>query len=348
MCLADGEIGEKWVSEIKSLYRWESWKSSESEFAGIRVRQQQDFSIPVDLKVYTNKFITEPPLTRERTRQRQESLTAQEISVLRGVLGTASWRAQQMSPQFAVDVSLLLSVMQDLLDANKFVRDMRRSAAQSLHFHSFNETPWHQLVFASWADASDRHRPDGSQTGGYVITLATEKLFGHGQEDEASVMAWRSFKLWREISGSNNGETQALAFADESLWLAQLAWSEMHGVPMRRWHLDEAVRQVGGMLEVRVLISLVAREEEPIGNTIPMPTIARRSSNISSLFPVDLPQNFMVAQQRQQISELQFHEFPTPSSFTDWKIKFKNQLHNNYAKSQLHVLTNINSKKKIK
>ena len=42
-----------------------------------------------------------------------------------------------MSPQLAVDVSLLLSataqpVVQDLLDANKLVRDMRRSAAQSL------------------------------------------------------------------------------------------------------------------------------------------------------------------------------------------------------------------------
>ena len=97
-----------------------------------------------------------------------------------------------MSPQFAVDVSLLLiatqPVVEDLLDANKLVRDMRRSAAQSLHFHSFNETPWHQLVSASWADASDRPRPDGSRTGGYVITLATEKLFGHGREDEISVI----------------------------------------------------------------------------------------------------------------------------------------------------------------
>ena len=32
--------------------------------------------------------ITEAPITRERTRQRQESLTAQELSMLRGVLGT--------------------------------------------------------------------------------------------------------------------------------------------------------------------------------------------------------------------------------------------------------------------
>ena len=110
--------------------------------------------------------------------------------------------------------------------------------------YTFNETPWQQVVFASWADVSDRPRPDGSRTGGYVITLATDKLF----EDDVSVIAWRSFKLPRKIAGSNNGETQATAFADESLWLARLAGSEMHGAPMRRWHLAEAVRQVGGML----------------------------------------------------------------------------------------------------
>ena len=81
-----------------------------------------------------------------------------------------------------------------------------------------------------------------------MITLATEKLFGHGQEDDVSVMAWGSYKLPRKLAGFNNGETQALAFADESLWLARLAWSEMHGASIRRWHLDEAVRQAGGML----------------------------------------------------------------------------------------------------
>ena len=98
-----------------------------------------------------------------------------------------------------------------------------------------------------------------------MITLATEKLFGDGQEDEVSVMAWRSFKLPRKIAGSNNGETQALAFADESLWLARLPWSEMHGAPMRRWHLDEAVRQVGGMLitDSRGIFDALTRSESP-------------------------------------------------------------------------------------
>ena len=154
-------------------------------------------------------------------------------------------------------------VVQDLLDANKLVRDMRRSAA--LHFHYFNETPWQLVVFASGADSSDRPRPDGSRTGGYVITLATEELFGHGQEDDVSVMSRRSFNLPRKIAGSNDGETQATAFADEFLWLARLAWSEMHGAPTRRWHLAEAVTQVGGMLvtDSRGIFDALTRSESP-------------------------------------------------------------------------------------
>ena len=51
--------------------------------------------------------------------------------------------------------------------------------------------------------------------------------------------------------------------------------------------------------KVPVLIStgaLVAREEERIGNTIPMPTFARRPPTISSLSLVDIPQSSMVGQ----------------------------------------------------
>ena len=124
-----------------------------------------------------------------------------------------------------------------------------------------------------------------SRTESYVVTLASERLFGRGQEDEVSVMAWRSFKLLRKIAGSNNGETQALAFSDESLWLARLAWSEMHGAPMRRWHLDETVRQVGGMLitNSRSIFAALTKSESPqlrvkrhveSRNNVPSPMLA--------------------------------------------------------------------------
>ena len=67
--------------------------------------------------------------------------------MLRGVLGTASWRAQQVSPQFAADVSLLLSAtahlgVQDLLDAKKLVRD---SPITSIHSMRLRGISWYLL-----------------------------------------------------------------------------------------------------------------------------------------------------------------------------------------------------------
>ena len=66
----------------------------------------------------------------------------------------------------------------------------------------------------------------------------------------------------------------------------------------------------------------VARDRDLNGCTIPMPTFARRPSTVSSLFLVDIPQNSIFGQHRQQISELQFDKFPTLSTFLCWKIRF--------------------------
>ena len=46
------------------------------------------------------------------------------------------------------------------------------------------------------------------------------------------------------------------------------------------------------------------------------------------LIPVEIPQNPMVGQQRQQISELQFDKFPTPHSF--FMLEDKIQESNDY------------------
>ena len=54
---------------------------------------------------------------------------------------------------------------------------------------------------------------------------------------------------------------------------------------------------------------MVARCEERIGSTIPMPMFAGRPSTRSCFIPVDTPQKSMVGQQRHQISELQFDNF---------------------------------------
>ncbi|CAK0810363.1 unnamed protein product, partial [Prorocentrum cordatum] len=208
---------------IKDLYRWGAWTSGQAEFSGLRARQFKDFSITLDLYDYTNKFITEAEIDADRQKQAHLPLEPKEISLLRGVLGTASWRAQQVPPQYAVDVGLALSQVNNakisnLVNANKLVKDMRKSASQVIKSHRFENYDWHELWMVQWADASDKLRPDGSKTGGLVTGLSTLD-FANGSMANVSILGWRSFKLPRKISGSNNNETQSTAFGDEMLWL---------------------------------------------------------------------------------------------------------------------------------
>ena len=68
----------------------------------------------------------------------------------------------------------------------------------------------------------------------------------------------------------------------------------------------------------RALGTSFARDDEQHKGTIPMPTFARRPWTMSPSILVEIPQNTMVGQQRQKISELQFDKFPAP--------RFKNQV----------------------
>ena len=56
----------------------------------------------------------------------------------------------------------------------------------------------------------------------------------------------------------------------------------------------------------------MAREEARIANTIPMPTLARRPSTMSSFFPVDIPHNSKVE------AAIRRH-----NHFSCWKMRFR-------------------------
>ena len=46
---------------------------------------------------------------------------------------------------------------------------------------------------------------------------------------------------------------------------------------------------------------------------------------MNSFSPAEIPQNSMADQSRLQNSELQFDKFPTLSTFSCWKMRFKTQ-----------------------
>ena len=78
-------------------------------------------------------------------------------------------------------------------------------------------------------------------------------------------------------------------------------------------------------LQSKAKTSLTSEDGQNYG-TIPLLMFASRPLTEGSKHPVDIPQNYLVGQQRQQISELQLDRFLNPSSFLVWKTRFKTQV----------------------
>ena len=68
-------------------------------------------------------------------------------------------------------------------------------------------------------------------------------------------------------------------------------------------HYCTVPRETGSVPQAEGTGTSFARDDKQNRGTIPMPTFARRPSTMGSSFPVDIPKNSMVGQQRQQISE---------------------------------------------
>ena len=83
----------------------------------------------------------------------------------------------------------------------------------------------------------------------------------------------------------------------------------------QRIQSDDVQRNREAVPEARRTKTFHTCEDRLNPSTIPMPTCATKPLTTSSAMPVELPQNYMVGQQRQQMSDWQFDKFPTPQSF---------------------------------
>ena len=228
--------------KLESSYRWGKWDVGSFTFAGCKITQNDDFSIRVDQKEYTEKWLEEIEI--EKGRPAKSAATDQEISQLRGVIGTVAWRSSQTSPQFQADANLLLSeipyaTVETLQRANKLVRELRRNAEQALVFHSWN-LDWKDLTIVVWADASNGNRPDRSSTMGIVAGLAP-KEFLLGDECAVSLIQWRSSKTPRQCLGSNGAEVQSITEGEDTCFRLRAMLAEINGQQIKRHDLYDLV-----------------------------------------------------------------------------------------------------------
>ena len=174
------------LKTLQSTYKWGKWQEKEIDFAGCRIVQQADMSLRVDQQSYIDKWLEEIQLPKQRMSQLKSALTSQEVSMLRGAIGTIAWKSAQTGPHFQAEAGLLLSevpraTINTIVKCNKLIREIRRESGQCLKFPVWRQ-PWNKMAIITWCDAGQANRPDKSSTLGHISGITPEGFLTGSEE----------------------------------------------------------------------------------------------------------------------------------------------------------------------
>ena len=153
-------------------------------------------------------------------------------------------------------------------------------------------------------------------------------------------LQWAIFSRSQSTSSRSKSTICAKPRKTNAIWLMEFVWTTGkrfgQSTPYVRFITDTLSKNSSiydsmchrcGSAAVPVQICTgwpVVRGEERFGSTTTMPMSERRPSTMNSFSPTEIPKNSIARQQRPQKSELQLDKFPTPSSFSWKKLRFKN------------------------
>ncbi|CAK0867947.1 unnamed protein product, partial [Prorocentrum cordatum] len=230
---------------LKEMLRWSPWRSTPCMWAGMWITQEPSGKIHASQEEFCHQLL-EIRVESGKYLSKDDKLKPEDVTQFRAGLMICQWRATQTAPQFSCRVSLLAqrvneATFGDLKDTNALIRDVKRTARDSLVFHNFNSNgggklKWDDLVIVTWVDASRL-----LQRGGYIVAFTTAEILKQ-KECAVSIADWRSYKLKRTGIGTNGCEGQALYDGENAAYLMRMLWSVMHGVPVTA-HTQEEVAQ---------------------------------------------------------------------------------------------------------
>ena len=187
------------------------------EYVGLRVIQNDDFSITIDQNEYM-ETLQELPIDPARKSAKDEPLHKKEKKALGSLVGKIGWVSGQTRPDLAFDYCDLNSrvkhaTIKDLYHANKVVAKAKMECT-TLKFPSFAAAETLHVV--TYNDASFGNLKDGGSQGGFVSFLADET-------NVCSPVMWQSRKLKRVVKSTMASETlMQVEAAVASYWIANL------------------------------------------------------------------------------------------------------------------------------
>ena len=207
----DSHFKAEVTDKLRNKYPFKHWVEKEGNFLGRKLRQQDDFSITIDQKEYANKVKT-IEISKERRKQKEESITNKELQQFRGVLGAANWIVGSTRPDIAAQTAMLQqrvsrATVNDLIEANKLVSKIRDFAHVRILVKSI---PIEDAMIVVSTDASWSNTDTLGSQAGYFIMMADKKLKENKWAD-VSPMRWKSYKMERKTQSTLGAELMSVA-----------------------------------------------------------------------------------------------------------------------------------------
>lgn len=162
-------------------------------------------------------------ISEERVAQKNDSLSKEERTQLRSIMGQINWACNISRPDvgFAagqVNMSANKATVADIVAANKLVRHIKDTQS-SILFPKLNMKKCYMEVYS---DASFANLSDGGSQGGHIVFL-TDGI-------RSCPLVWRSCKVRRVVKSTIAAETLALVDGLEAAYmLSKLCAEVIHG-----------------------------------------------------------------------------------------------------------------------
>ena len=196
------------VGSICAMFRISAYHKGTFKYVGLNIAQTKD-AVMVDQHQYVEK-IKELPIDPQRRKERDEPLTAEEVSSLRSASGQLLWAATQTRPDTAHDACMVANYgkepsVQHLIAANKAIRKMRSQKA-CIMFPNLGEPEQFEVIV--YSDASHANLPSGASQGACILFVAGN--------NRIAPVHWQSKKLARVPKSSLAAETLMIAEAGDN------------------------------------------------------------------------------------------------------------------------------------
>ena len=199
------------IGSLMELFKISSHFKGSFKYIGLNVVQTNS-AVYVDQQKYVDG-LKEINLTSDRSKQKDEGLTTEELSQLRSLSGQLLWASTQTRPDVSFDACIVSNygktpTIRNVIAANKAVKKLK-STSVKLAFPDLGNPE--DIKVVAYSDATHASLPSEASQGGFIIFLR-----GNGS---ITPIMWQSKKLNRVTKSPLASETMELAEAADGGFL---------------------------------------------------------------------------------------------------------------------------------